>query len=439
MGLTLAGSLLMGCGTTQGHSGVEQLLPGNTPVQSDPSGEEVRGSTGESGEVTGTEAGTPIGQNQDWDRENEDSYEGLQQFCRQLMLENMEQDNPVLSPVSAYFAMGMVGMGAEGETRQEFLDVMGSNMPALSQKLMSSYPREQEGLTLTIANSVWVDEQLTPADQWLTDMQEIFHGEGYRGVLSTKQIMDQINSWCNENTRGLIPSMLSQPLDPETRLALLDAIYFKGDWERPFDAMATAERDFTREDGTKLQVETMSMTNTNQQYIHSELGEGVILPYQGEDFVYVAILPEEDSSVRQLYEALDQKALDKLLDSANTERCNLHLPKYEISFDQELNESLIAMGLGRAFDSELAELSGLGTTAQGNPLYISLVKQKAVFKVDEEGTEAAAITMVMVNETMCMEPLVEPRQLYFDRPFVYMILDQHTRIPLFVGIMDDPS
>ncbi|MDE5891378.1 MAG: serpin family protein, partial [Acetatifactor sp.] len=348
------------------------------------------------------------------------------------------KENPLLSPVSAYLALGMVGMGAEGETLREFQDMLGSNMPAVSQKMMERYPQDQEGMILTIANSAWVDQQLTPNGQWIADMEGIFKGEGYRGVLSSPEIMEQINSWCNENTRGLIPEMLEEPMDDDARLALLDAIYFKGDWLVPFEAMDTAQRPFTREDGTEKQVDTMSMWETNQRYLHSSLGEGVLLPYQGGDFAYVAVLPDKETEVRELYRQLTPEALEELLASENRELCNLRLPKYEVSFDQNLNNSLQAMGLVRAFDGELADFTGLGQTEQGNPLYISLVRQKAVFRLDEKGTEAAAVTMVAVAECEALIDL-DPRELYFDRPFVYMILDMETQVPLFVGIMDDPA
>ena len=373
-----------------------------------------------------------------WDRENDGSYEALQHFSQQLMLENMETENPLISPVSAYLALGMVGMGAQGETAREFQDLMGNNMPAVSQKLMERYPREQEGMTLTIANSAWVDQQLSPDEQWIADMEKIFLGEGYRGILSSQKTTDQINEWCNENTRGLVPKMLEEPLDSGTRLAVLDAIYFKGDWNFPFDASDTDMRPFTREDGTRLDVDTMSMYEENQRCLHSALGEGVLLPYQGGEFAYVAILPQEGTLVRDLYRQLTPEALSELVESEDQVLCNLRLPKYEVSFDRKLNESLQAMGLVRAFDEELADFSGLGKTEQGNPLCINLVKQKAVFRVDEKGTEAAAVTLVAMQECAALvEPV--PRDLFFDRPFVYMILDLETQVPLFVGIMDDPS
>ncbi|MDE6675753.1 MAG: hypothetical protein K2K19_13265, partial [Acetatifactor sp.] len=163
-----------------------------------------------------------------------------------------------------------------------------------------------------------------------------------------------------------------------------------------------------------------------------------LLPYQSGDFAYLAILPNEGTEVRELYRQLTPVALAELLASENREPCDLRLPKYEVSFDRRLNDSLQAMGLVRAFDSNLSDLSGLGLTEQGDSLYISLVKQKALFRVDEKGTEAAAVTLVAVAGGAAM-PLSEPRQLYFDRPFVYMILDLETQVPLFVGIMDAPE
>ena len=435
MGVILAGSVLAGCGSQPG--GAEPLTGNigtadNEMMQDQP---DRQGAAGEDMEPMQMQ----LEDGKEWNREDDSSYEALKYFSQQLMLENMDNENPLLSPVSAYLALGMVGMGAEGETRQEFQDMLGINMPAVSQKLMGRDPQEQEGMVLTIANSAWVDRQLMPNGQWIADVEGIFKGESCRGALDSLEIMEQINSWCSENTRGLIPEMLEEPMADDTRLALLDAIYFKGDWAAAFEAMNTAQRPFTKEDGTELQVDTMSMWGEEQQYLHSDLGEGVLLPYQGGDFAYVAILPNEGTKVRELYRQLTPEAVAELLESREVELCYLRLPKYEIRFDRELNSSLQAMGLVRAFDRDLAELSGLGQTEQGTRLHISLVRQKAVFRVDEKGTEAAAVTIVEARDGGVSMFPSEPRELYFDRPFVYMILDMETQVPLFVGIMDNPA
>ena len=451
LGIILAGSMLVGCGSQPG--GAEPLTAGSETAGSETAGSGTAGSETAGSGTTGsgttgsgtaqTQAGDggtepqqmQTAEGQGWNREDDGSYEALQQFSQRLMLENMEEVNPLLSPVSAYLALGMVGMGARGETGQEFQDLLGGNMPAVSRSLMERYPQEQEGMVLTIANSVWMDQQVTPDVQWIADMEGIFRGEGYRGVLSSQEIMDQINAWCSEKTRGLIPQMLEEPLNSDASLTVLDAIYFKGDWIVPFDALDTVQRPFTKEDGTELQVDTMSMCEQSQRYLHSELGEGVLLPYQGGEFAYVAILPGEGIQVRELYRQLAPQALAELLESEKRELCNLRLPKYEVSFDRELNESLQSMGLVRAFDGSMADFSGL---VQKDSMHISLVKQKAVFRVDEKGTEAAAVTMVVMDRLADLEA-PESRDLYFDRPFVYMILDLETQVPLFVGIMDDPG
>ncbi|MDE5747665.1 MAG: hypothetical protein K2I21_08830, partial [Acetatifactor sp.] len=314
--IMLAGSMLAGCGNRPG--GVEPLTADGEVTQ----GRQMTVGDGQDQPLDAGDAEpVRLADNGGWDCEDDSSVEALRNFSWQLMLQNMDRENPILSPVSAYLALGMVGMGAQGETEQEFRDMLGDNMPAVSRKLMERYPQEQEGMVLTIANSAWVDQQLTPDKQWVTDMEEIFRGKGYRGILSSQEIMEQINAWCSENTRGLIPKMLGEPLSGDARLALLDAVYFKGDWVIPFEAMDTAPRPFTREDGTEKQVDTMSMWETNQRYLHSGLGEGVLLPYQGGEFAYVAILPNEGSEVRELYRQLTPEALAELLESESRELC----------------------------------------------------------------------------------------------------------------------
>ena len=208
LGIILAGSMLVGCGSQPG--GAEPLTAGRETAGSETAGSETAGSGTAGSETAGsgttgsgtaqTQAGDggtepqqmQTAEGQGWNRENDGSYEALQQFSQRLMLENMEEVNPLLSPVSAYLALGMVGMGARGETGQEFQDLLGGNMPAVSRSLMERYPQEQEGMVLTIANSVWMDQQVTPDVQWIADMEGIFRGEGYRGVLSSQEIMDQI-------------------------------------------------------------------------------------------------------------------------------------------------------------------------------------------------------------------------------------------------------
>ena len=127
------------------------------------------------------------------------------------------------------------------------------------------------------------------------------------------------------------------------------------------------------------------------------------------------------------------------MDSGKVQNINLKLPKFEVEFDKELNETLQNMGIKLAFDNEQADFTSIGFTDNGLPLYISLVRQKAVVKLDEEGTEAAAVTMVVMNECASTESTEKPIEVFFDEPFLYMIMDMESRTPLFMGVMDDPS
>ena len=183
----------------------------------------------------------------------------------------------------------------------------------------------------------------------------------------------------------------------------------------------------------------MQMYETDQLYVKNEIAEGIILPYEGEEIAFLALMPVGDADVRELYAQLTWEDISLLLNQEETTLCNLRLPKFEVTFEKELNESVKEMGLVKAYDGSQADLSGIGTAKTGGNLFISLVKQKAVIILDEEGTEASAATMVEVKEECAIEYETLPVNVYFDEPFLYMIVDRSNHLPLFVGIMDNPG
>ena len=365
-------------------------------------------------------------------------HDVLQKFSHELFTYNMAENNPVLSPISAYLALSLAGVGAEGETGEEFQRVLG-DLKCIPYDLMMNLPREQEGMQISLANSAWVDEKLTPNEDWLAWADSVYRSEVYQTKLSTETAMEDMNQWIERNTNGLIPKLLEQPLESDARLALFNTIYFKGDWKNVFHEENTEELEFTLTDGTIEQVEMMQLLEENLQYIRNNVAEGVILPYQDANMAFVALKPVGDINVRKMYEELSIGEISELLQQAGTTLCNLRLPKFEIEFDKLLNDSLKAMGLELAFVDGEADFSGLGTTDSGLGLYISQVRQKAKIVVDEVGTEAAAVTaIVMIECTSVMEPKL-PINVYFDEPFLYMIMDMEREVPLFIGIMDNPN
>lgn len=366
------------------------------------------------------------------------TYSGVQSFSQGLFAESAEEKNLVLSPVSAYLALALTGEGAKGETAQEFQNVMGENRQAASEEMMDIFPADMDGIKVMIANSAWVDEQLTPEQGWLEIAGNAYKAQVFQMSLSTTRTMQMINSWVEDQTEGLIKEFLTEPLDEMTRMALFNTVYFKGDWEKPFEANDTRDSGFTLESGETVMAEMMSMWGEELSYVQSDMCDGIVLPYKDSELVFVALKPVEGMTVREMYTDLDMEQIGTMVDEAQEMNINLMLPKYEVTFDRILNTDLMDMGLEKAFDPELADFSGLGVTDSKEPLYISLVRQKAVFIVDEEGTEAAAVTEVAISECgMIMEQ--ETIDVFFDEPFLYMILEPETDVPLFMGIMDDPT
>lgn len=435
-----ASALMMGVLTGCGGAGVDMPKDGTVDVGEDKGGldgviENLFGGTMEvKAENLTANLGTAI--NMDYSIA---SYEPVQAFAYELFRANMEKKNPVLSPVSAYLALGMAGTGAKGDTLTEFQDVLGMDLVCIPHSLMTTLPREEKGMQISLANSAWVDDDFEAEKDYLVSIDSYYQSEVYRASLSAAQTMDDMNSWINTNTNGLIDKLLEEPLDGDTRLVLFNTIYFKGEWMKEFDKNNTREEDFTLADGSVEKVDMMHLYQENLPYVNTENATGVILPYKGGDMAFVALMPNGTDTVRGMYEKLTWEDISEMTKNQNWTLCNLQLPKFEVEFSKKLNDSLQEMGLVKAFDGSQADLSGMGTSKDGGNIFIDLVQQKAVVIVDEEGTEAAAVTEVVVNTESCVMYEEPPVDIFFNEPFVYMIVDLEKDIPLFVGIMDDPN
>ncbi len=374
-----------------------------------------------------------------------ESYQNIQQFGYRLFSQQINSKNPVISPVSAYLALAMAGCGADGTTRGEFYNVLGNDMLPLSDDMMNRFPETGDWMTLSIANSAWIDDKLVVEDLWLGTVKSLMDAEAVQAELSTVQTMNEINDWIDTKTNGLIHEMLTAPLELNTRLALFNTVYFQGKWKHPFEPQNTFKEAFYLQKGQEetVQADMMNMYRTELEYLSNDFMEGVILPYQQNDhdsggaLAFAALKPTGEEDVRDLYSRLTNKVVTDVISNKQTQTVNLKLPKFEVTFDEKLNESLINMGLTECFDEDKANFDQLGKTIRGDRIFINLVRQKAKIIVDEEGTEAAAATEVL----MCDRGAIietELKELYFNEPFIYMILDLETEIPLFIGILDNP-
>lgn len=378
------------------------------------------------------DAGTGI--NLDYSRQ---SMDPVWKFAYQLLAYNMEETNPVFSPVSAYIALSMAGNGAEGKTKQEFSNVLGADMMCIPDTLMKTLPQKDENLKLTMANSAWIDESFTAKKEWLGTMRSLFDARVYQADLDTKKTMKDINVWVSKNTNKMIPGLLNQPLKSSTKLALINTVYFRADWMQQFDAQSTSDGIFHMDDGTQNEASMMHALHEGCDYLKDDTAEGVILPYKNSRYAFAAVKPLGKESIREWLEAYSYKKLNRLIKKAKKEDVSLGLVKFTAKSKKELNDSLKEMGIRQAFDAGKADFSSLGKTKDGQNLYISLVLQEAVIKTGEKGTEAAAATIVEADAGGAMQ-MHTFLPVTFDRPFLYMILDMDNHVPVFIGIMEKP-
>jgi len=362
--------------------------------------------------------------------------QSVQQFGYAFMEQYLKEKNPVMSPVSTYTVLSMAGNGAKGTTKKEFQKVLGSDMLTVSEKLMDTLPLEKDGTQLTIANSAWLDDEFTPKKKWLQTAQKQLRSDVFRADLATAAAKNKINKWVSDRTNKLIPKLLDKKLEKETRLALVNALYFHADWEQQFLAQATGEGDFRLDDGTVKKTDMMHGTIYHCGYFKDDTAEGVVLPYRDSNFAFVAIKPSGEESIRDWYAACSAEKLAALIERKETTTVELALPKFEARCRLKLNDGLKKMGIKRAFDEKKADLTLLGNSKDEQNLYLSLVLQEAVISVAEEGTEAAAATIGAIAAGTAFMP--DKPVVHFDRSFLYMIMDMDSGVPVFMGIMDQP-
>jgi serpin B len=240
---------------------------------------------------------------------------------------------------------------------------------------------------------------------------------------------DTINAWVEEKTHGKIDTIVEPPIHPLTVMFLINAIYFKGTWTYEFDPDDTREATFHTGSGQDKTVEMMNLSG-ELPYLETEDFQAVRLPYGYELFSMTVLLPKGERSADDLMTGFNQENWNNWMDGFATEDISLSLPKFEIEYKLKLNDILIALGMQDAFDPLQADFTGIRATGE---LYISEVKHKTYVKVNEEGTEAAAVTSVEVKELSARPPMV------VDRPFLFVIHDSHSRALLFMGKIVDPA
>ena len=340
-------------------------------------------------------------------------------------------ENTVTSPVSAAVLLAMVAAGAGGATAEEMMGVLRLEDPRDTRTAALLADLTETGdVTLSIANSLWAAEGYPFEDDYLDHAQGIFGATVDEVDLGAEETADRIDAWVDERTAGLIEEIaedLGLP-NPQAVLVLLNAVYFLGTWTVTFDEADTRDAVFHLADGDRIEVPTMHRTDAE---LETSAGDGftmVRLPY-GEDerFGMEVLLPDEEVALDELLPALDVDTWQRAVASLSPETVSqLALPRFELAWDQELTDALQALGMVSAFGG-----GDFTPMSPANP-WLETVVQKTYIRVDEQGTEAAAVTGGVMVESAGPPPFV------VDRPFAFTVSDRQTGTILFLGTVHDP-
>ena len=343
--------------------------------------------------------------------------------------------NTFFSPLSLNMALGMLYNGASGDTRTEMTEVLG--MAGFTEAEINQYYQKMSQDLLTIdpltdigiANSIWYREGF-PVKQPFIDINKEYFDAMVRALdFSKSDAADIINNWCAEKTKDRIKEIIANPIPGNVAMYLINALYFKSKWQFEFDKAQTKQDDFTKADNQKKKVNMMEQSAELPYYADQYL-QCVEMPYGNQAFSMVAILLSNNMNIDQLVEYLDNDTWQNIAKNLHEQNVWLKLPRFKIECEIPLNDPVKNVGMKRIFYSGFANISDAD-------LFVSEIKQKTFVEVNEEGTEAAAVTVIE------MPPSSEygPQQVSFfaNRPFLYLIKEKSTGVILFIGRMDEPK
>ena len=343
-------------------------------------------------------------------------------------------ENRLISPVSVLCALGMVLEGAAGETRAQMEAALGVSAETLRGFLgpwLSALAAEEDG-ALHAADGIWISDRpgLHISESFL-EGNRTYYGAAVEQCPFDAAALERINGFVKQNTHGMIEKLLDA-LSPEAVMVLVNALAFEADWETPYREDRVRPGVFHPESGEEQ--EATFLYSHERVYLKDENTTGFLKYYEGGRYAFAALLPAEGTKPADYIASLSGEKLRSLLKSAQWTGADTATPKFETEFSIQLNDVLMAMGMTDAFNAESGDFSALGYCENGDNLYIGQVVHKTFLKLDERGTRAGAATGATFYAASALrEP---PPQVILDRPFVYLLLDTETDIPLFIGTVD---
>lgn len=355
-------------------------------------------------------------------------------FFQQVNLSETEQANWMVSPLSASMALGMITNGAEGNTLAEMKATLGfseasiDEMNAYYRRLLTELPDLDNTTQLGLANSIWIKEGFEVKSPFVDVNKQMYDAKVSNLDFSSPKALSTINNWCSDKTHGRITKVLEE-IPESVRMYLLNALYFKGIWEEDykFDKSKTQDEDFTNADGSVTEVKMMNQTN-RYFFNYNDYFWMAQFDYGNGAYNMTVLLPDADRTLEECLEALTAENWKKWDAGCTYRTLIVKMPRFEISYKKDLIDDMWALGMKDAFNPLTADFSNISD----KDLFLGLLQQSTYLKVDEEGTEAAAVTVGGLIDSAA-PPSTGPVPFHLNRPFVFMIREVSTGVILFMG------
>lgn len=370
----------------------------------------------------------------------EESSIAVTDFSVKLFQDSLsERENTLISPLTVLYALAMTANGAEGESLAQMEEVIGLSREEMNDYLyayrnqMQEQMEENNKCTLEFANSIWLkeDENLSVEQDFLQTNADYYDADIYQLPFDASAVKS-VNDWVSESTGGTINEILTQ-MPENAVMYLISATILDAEWSEPYDSHQVREGVFTKEDGTTCQAEFMYETEYNK-YLKDDNAQGFYKYYAGYGYAFAVLLPDEGISVSDYAASLTGDKLHKILsdDDKTLVQVDTAIPKFETAFEMEMSDILKGMGIEDAFDGSKADFAGIGSYGEEN-LVLNRLLHKTYIAVDEQGTKAGAVAVEEAWATAEEPEEMEIKTVYLDRPFIYMIIDRESKVPVFMG------
>ena len=352
---------------------------------------------------------------------------------------NAQKSNIMISPASLMMALDMCAAGAKEETLKQLNDLFAKDTDPLEQQafaadLMKRINNAQK-VDFACANAVWSNENVLGDrvnSSYIEYIKKTFDAD-FRSVKFDNNTHNVINKWVDEKTKHMIPTLFSNPFNQKTAMVLVNAIRFEAKWKNGYQDGQISKRDFNGTEGKKT---VTMLSSTEYGYFSTMNATGFIKYYEGEDYAFVAILPNDRNiSANDFLKEFTYEDYRKFIKSRKGEEVITLMPEFKSDFMMEPVEYLKALGAKDAFDQDRANFKGIAETHPEN-IYITKVIHKTHIEVDSKGTKAAAATGIAMEANAAM-PAQQPKEVICDRPYVYAIVDTLTMNPIFIGTVNN--